>query len=289
MLSVIYRIFLILIIINVQAAIAQERSTYRVELLVLRHLDATADPTIVAELPNLPRKALDLQPSDTADSPHRLLPDDPISPAPPDNALLPPVGPFPDEIPFAEVAAIETRSERMNAVWRNLRLSESFRPEAYLAWEQPVEGPFPLVRVRNEEVIAIDDPYASIRALEPPYLFQYDPESAELALRPVPEPHVHYALEGVVRLRRSRFLHFDVDLAVRRPATPFSAGAAIVHAGPPLLLEHFGYEVNVLIQSRQVRTERMEYFDSPVLGVLLWITEIKYAEETAADAGDIAP
>lgn len=264
-------IFLILIIILVttSAAAAQERTAYRVELLVLRHLDSFSEALPMTELPDL-SGLLDLRAQSDRDAP--ALAEDPFYLGAADSELPPPVGPFPDQrAPWADIVLLEQRSERMNTVWRNLRLSSEFRPEVFLAWEQSAEGPFPELRVHNEEVLWIEDPHAALRISGPAYVFHYVLERGELGMAPIPEPIYHYALDGSVRLRRSRFLHFDLDLAFRSLAP----GALPGMSGPPLRGDLGVFEVHRLRQSRQVRTERMEYFDSPVLGALLWVTQIE--------------
>ena len=58
-------------------------------------------------------------------------------------------------------------------------------------------------------------------------------------------------------------------------------GASI--AGAPDVTEApapTGFLLHRLAQSRVVRTDRMEYFDGPVLGVLAWVTDIS---ETVAE------
>lgn len=271
-------------------AAAQEETGYRIELLILRNLDTVAEPKLVAELPDL-SQALDLEERQAAEE---AISEDPFYPGPPDAELLPPVGPSPDvEIPWADIHLVGERSEQMNSVWRNLRLSAEFRPEAFLAWEQPAEEPFPLLRVHNQEILLVDDPFEMMRPLRPVpdedpeeggrqwsgYVFNYQPDSGGLVLGQLPEPRYHYVLDGTVRLRRSRFLHFELDLGY---FLPLPAGLSGI-AGPPLLAEFQGFPEYELRQSRQVRTGRMEYFDSPVLGALVWITEFEYPEEEAPE------
>lgn len=284
-------VFLILILLFLPnlAAVAQERTGYRVELIILRHLDADAEPRALAEL-IAPSGTLDLQKTSSSEPGQ---PDDPFYLGPPISDLLPPLGPFPDQDPpWSEIVLLENRSEQMNTVWRNLRLSGAFRPEAFLAWEQPADPPFPLLRVHGDGVFQVDDPWEDLRLADPlappageevqarpwlDYLFQYFPEHGEVRLAPLPEPKFHYVVEGGVALRRTRFLHFDIDIDFRMPAPAAELGIP----GPPLLPEYQGHLVHELKQSRQVRTERMEYFDSPVLGALLWITEFQTEEEEA--------
>lgn len=284
---------LFLITLHAGAATAEEQSYYRVEALVLRHLDSMAEARAVAELTDF-SIALDLEDRDQTRAQAALYSDDPFFPELTDAALLPPVGPFPDAEPWAEITFLTDRSERMSAVWRNLRLSESFRPEAFLAWEQPSEEPFPLLHLRNARVIRTDDPWSESRTLPwnlapseeedglPPardYVFSLDIEAAILSLEPLPEPTIFYEIEGTIRLRRSRFLHIDLDLEFREP-TPAALNQL---PGPPLLPQYQGYLVHRLKQSRQVRTERMEYFDSPWMGVLVWVTEIEVSDEESVE------
>ena len=283
-------IFLISVITLVCSAhlMAREESRYRVEVLVLRHLDIMTEPETTAELAPLPEH-LDLvrrtarnmarnttSPQEEGET-ETGLGDNPLAIAPADETLLPPIGPFPDEIPWAEIDHIESRSEHMAGIWRNLRLSSSYRPEAFLAWEQPGEAPFPLLRIHNEEVASIIDPYLELRPIlqSGRYMFQYRMDSGELALAPAPEPGFRYTVDGTARLRRSRFLHVDLDLAYSLPAP----GAQLGYTGPPLMSDYVGFQVYPLRQSRQIRAERLEYFDSPALGVLVWVVEIEPIEE----------
>lgn len=274
MFSVVKRGYLTLIIIlaTISTAHAQEETGYRVELVVLRHLESFAEPSPLDELPDL-SGLLDLPARAQAERGPSPLAENPFYLGPPLSELPPPLGPFPDQKgPLADIVLLQERSERMDAVWRNLRLSAEFRPEAFLAWEQPAEGPFPELRVHNEEIIWIEDHHVAVRGSGSSYVFHYEVGSGELAMAPIPEPAFHYALDGSVRLRRSRFLHLDLDLAFRSLAP----GAEPGMAGPPLRSDHGVFHVYELRQSRQIRTERMEYFDAPVLGALLWVTEIEW-------------
>lgn len=277
MYSTSYLRFLILFIILGQPllAIAQDSTRYRVEVLVLRHLEGFPEPLPMTELPDLSGLIDPALPTDPPKG--QSLPPDPFYLGPPDSELLPPLGPFPEPEDTEGVVVLAERSERMDAVWRNLRLSAEFRPEAFLAWEQPYEAPFPEFRVHNAEVIWIEDPWGDTRTAQPGYFFHYDLQMGSLGMTPIPEPVQHYALDGRVQLRRTRFLHLEIDLAHRA----VSPGAVPGMAGPPLRADLGVFQVYPLRQTRQVRTGRMEYFDSPMLGVLLWVTEIKSSEGLA--------
>ena len=187
---------------------------------------------------------------------------------------------------------------------RRLRLSEPFRPLQYLAWEQGGDAPFPTVRVHDLEVILSVEPAAAgLTTAEPQELApapDQDPaHSATVVPADVAEapPIRHYRLDGAASLTRSRFLHLSIAVELREP---LYEGTAAAGAGPrtidsrdvspdasmggvpdaPEQPAPTGFLVHELVQSRVVRTGRMEYFDGPVLGVLAWVTDIS---ETVAE------
>jgi hypothetical protein len=339
-----YVVLLISVVISICSIseVHGQETRYRVEILVLTHLGHDQEPEEVAWLRDY-TQALDFltppeEPPDEADDPEAGEATIADSPA------MNETGPAPgltgteleaagEEVPgedAEEVAAeepvvhIAEMSELMQEAWRRLRLSGPFRPEQFLAWEQGSGEPFPLLRLHDLELVLLDDPYADLRdpvtggyAEDPspgedsplPPTSNADPLTASVVAAEPPEPHLpppklHYRLDGTVMLRRSRFLHLDIDLELREAvyhsagepapptAEPIGASADYAPAGPapsfppgagvdrgPVELQPTGFRVHPLRQSRQVRTERMAYFDSPVLGLLAFITEIEPQEE----------
>ena len=61
------------------------------------------------------------------------------------------------------VFPVTEMSDTMQEAWRRLRLSAPFRPQQYLSWEQGSNEPFPRLRLHDEEVVDSDDPYARER------------------------------------------------------------------------------------------------------------------------------
>jgi hypothetical protein len=204
------------------------------------------------------------------------------------------------EEPWADVIAVEGMSDVMSEAWRRLRLSAPFRPEQYLSWEQSADEPFPSLRIHDINVLLIDSPCvdlpetSTIEAEEKdePFVFtdqgnilpgdamEEDAEESEW-----PDPTLFYRIDGTVMLRRSRFLHLDFDLELREavleerqpaPASILSGESESGEPEPPLPTS---FLIHKLKQSRQVKSQRMEYFDSPVLGVLAWITPFEAEDE----------
>ncbi|NNK33618.1 MAG: hypothetical protein HKP02_10870 [Xanthomonadales bacterium] len=290
-----------------QVAQAQE-DRYRVEILVLTHLHHAEEPR---ETPfvNDYSDALDfLAPEEEEDD--EAFEDDDGSEsvdAAPDDIAAKPLGE--EDAEPAEVAAnavfpVEDMSEVMAEAWRRLRLSAPFRPEQYLSWEQGSQPPFPALRVHDQEAVWVDDPWADVRAALAelpdldPGVFGVAPGATDdvskdsSSEQPLPEPTVYYRLDGKVTLRRTRFLHLDLDLQLREavfdqsaaPITPLQEPG--LQGEPPPPPKPDAYLAFGLQQSRQVKTGRMEYFDSPVLGVLAYISIVEpdASAETAPEA-----
>ncbi len=307
-----YKVLLILILLcSPLAAAAQDQEPrYRVEILVLTHLHHGQQPGEIPVLKDY-SGALDfLAPEEIEDEIAEEEPGD----APNSDAAVESAGETlaeedaelaedeePAEIDANAVFPVEEMSAVMSDAWRRLRLSAPFRPEQYLSWEQGSQAPFPLLRIHDLKAVWVDDPWADVRqALAelpelPPGAFVADPESTgyvgddELTDQLLPEPTVFYRLDGTATLRRTRFLHLDLDLQLREavydlaperfaePPGPADEGDALPQAEPDAYL---AFDMR---QSRQVRSGRMEYFDSPVLGVLAYISIVEPETSTGTD------
>ena len=204
--------------------------------------------------------------------------------------------------PLMAVVHIETMSEVMQESWRRLRLSGPFRPEQYLAWEQGADEPFHLLRIHNEEIVLLDDPYADLRAEteqeadaaategEEPIVFSNqgsilpgEPEPEEEI--ELPEPTRFHQIDGTVMLKRSRFLHLVLDLELREAVFDEIAMTQALIAreeaedGEIEMPSPSSFLIHSLQQSRQVKTARMEYFDGPVLSVLAYLIPVEVSED----------
>lgn len=308
-----YKTFLALFLIYFTASVAvgAENSRYRVEVLVLTHIDHQQEAREVRHLKDY-SSALDFlqPPEDPEEDPSEEAPRE--SPAEPPEATLDGESAIPadawEEIPLIEedpwnvVTHVEEMGPEMQEAWRRLRLSGPFRPLQYLAWEQGSNPPFPLLRVHDLVTVLVEDPWIEQRTLlleegDGSTVFG-DPVPAPSATAPagtadadaadtdsgdtevLPDPIAYYQLDGTVSLTRSRFLHIAVDIEWREPlfdesrptiAMPVSAGGETPTTTEPIPA---AFRVHALEQSRPVRSGRMEYFDGPVLGVLVWLSDI---------------
>lgn len=307
-----YRIFLsvFLLLAAGAAQAAPEDSRYRVEVLVLTHLDHDQAPDEVPVLedfsdtldfltPPADEEAQESADHDETDSP-------PAADVQPDRVPAESesdTGEDLDAEPACSVVQVAEMGPEMQEAWRRLRLSRPFRPLQYLAWEQPGEPPFPELRIHDLETVLTEDPWQNLREPEPAAGDQDDTplvygdtvadESAEpsedAAKGPLPPPIAHFRLDGKVQLVRTRFLHLALTVELREPV--FDPLAETVHvvpgdsagedSGPDHEPGPTSFRVQRLDQRRQVKTGRMEYFDGPVLGVLAFITDVSDALDEA--------
>ncbi|NNK50200.1 MAG: hypothetical protein HKO99_01245 [Xanthomonadales bacterium] len=278
---------LFFLLAQVALPLQAQETRYRVELLLLTHLNNDEEPVETAWL-NDYSEALDfLSPAEETDEDGLEQPEAIIDAA--TDA---------EELPIADstgsgtaeyvnrIVHLEEMGEAMQEAWRRLRASGPFRPEQYLSWEQGDQPPFPTLRIHDLDVVLTADPWAEARAkLEEQSggavvfadaagldALSEDP-AAEL-----PAPVVYFRLDGSASLTRSRFLHLALDLQLRQPAEtePLEAPYPVLNSDSRqiVLPAPASFLVHDLKQRRQVRTGRMEYFDSPVMGVLAYITAI---------------
>jgi hypothetical protein len=267
---VIYLTLFIICLLNAVPVLAQD-TRYRVELLVLTHLNHAQEPRELKHLEDYSPATDFLTPTEPEEEEKEEL-----------TAEAEPMPEAEEPDPNA-IIHIEEMSEVMREAWRRLRLSGPFRPEQYLSWEQGREAPFPALRVHDLEVIMVVDPYAEQRLelLEqeqaPVFADAAGLDALDQAEEPeLPDPTAYYRLDGAVTLKRTRFLHLDLDLQLREALWDEEYLAPV----EVMTLEHekpqpSAFLVHALQQSRQVKTERMEYFDGPVLSVLAFITSIQ--------------
>jgi hypothetical protein len=300
-----YKIYLILFIIylsGLQPASAQDER-YRIELLVLRHLNGVAELEPQAILRDFSAAMDLLQPA--AEPPDQEPPNadrpvtEAIAEAQPSleetaDALHEEIAEETEVEP--QVVLLETQSEIMQRAWQRLRSSSGYRPELYLSWEQPEEEPFPLIRVHDEDVLVEDDPYADLRAENAAEegltftdtttpvagLIDEDNDGTVEPTELIPQPIRYYRIDGTATLRRTRFLHLDLDLEYReRLFTDGEQGNTneALDTKDEERARPSAFLVHTLQQNRQVQTQDMEYFDGPVFAVLAMISRVEAASE----------
>ncbi len=138
-----------------------------------------------------------------------------------------------------------------------------------------------------------------------------NPESAILSGEEQQAPPVQYfyRIDGTARLTRSRFLHLDLDVELREPLYETAIGEAPAASSDAALNEAFtgaavasgsvmqqpaesikrtgpaanasAFRIHRIAQKRQVKAGQMEYFDGPVIGLLVLVTGFDVNSEAA--------
>jgi hypothetical protein len=256
--------FLLLLISSISLA---ESGSYRVEVIIFRNLLVTADSTGVNELRSF---------SHYPDLEDTRPPKDPVkSPANERTPELP--GDLADIVRDDLPDDLQVGSRRgtyMDDVWRRLRSSEGYRPWVYASWEQNRVDYYPPMRIHNQQTI--DTQLRSPTHILVADLTSDDPLSAYRSN--------FYQLDGSVQLRRSRFLHLFLDLEYREESAQtnteegFPASYDFLTGTEPETSDSSEYDVFTLKQNRQIRTNEMQYFDTPHFGALVFVTSIAVPE-----------
>jgi hypothetical protein len=236
--------FLLLV---VSSATLAESGAYRVEVIVFRNLDVISNPVLEDELRSFSQyPTLDQILVDDAsfEIPNKHLPED--------------------------MNVVLKRSSRMDGVWRRLRTSPGYRPLLYKSWVQNRVDFYPPMRVHNERIIDTQ--------LRPPTNVVVADLAAEDPLAAYRS--TFFQLDGSVQLRRSRFLHLYLDLEYRDENTGESVTVETDFFDSPQAQEETAsfnqaHDVFKLKENRQIRTDRLQYFDTPYFGALVLVTAIK--------------
>jgi hypothetical protein len=209
----------------------------------------------------------------------------------------PPQDPLED--PIYETTGL---SAAMQTAWNRLQRSPAHEPLHYAGWQQHAFPPEMQKPIRLHDEVALVEPAADQEsadftdesfneeqdaAVEPDVAGAFVSGDESLPTEPLegdgPElveaeeidaaEFTNYRLDGQLSLVQRKFLHLDIDIEWRE-AILLSAPDPDeeIEPGP-------AYRLHTVLQRRQILTDRLEYFDTPVLGIIALITEIEPPEE----------
>jgi len=256
--------FLPLLLLLVSTTVLPDSGAYQVEIIVFRNLLATS------ELKEIPQLRYFSQYPDLAEAPGQDTQvnanANTATTAQADEATPVYRSDLPDEL-----HVITQKSPQMDNAWRRLRSSQNYRPLVYTAWQQNQVDYYPPIRVHNQQVIdtRLHVPgsilIADLTAEDPLAAYRSD----------------YFQIDGSLQLRRSRFLHLYADLEIRQPMSAntnpeeFESVRQEQFVTPAVGNEPAGFGVFSLKQNRQVTTGKMQYFDTPYFGLLVYVTDIQ--------------
>lgn len=140
--------------------------------------------------------------------------------------------------------ALPENNRRLDGIYSALKFSKQYRPVLHMAWQQPGVGASRArnVQIRKEEGEIIED------GIEVPLI----------------------KVDGVVKIRSTRLLHVDVDLAWFFQAVPES----FLLFGPQPNEDINTYRYVRIKESRKIKLNEVHYFDHPLFGVLIQVSRL---------------
>lgn len=176
----------------------------------------------------------------------------------------PPVeGEAPEPADAAELMpylVLPEQAYRLGGVRRVLELSAAYRPLLHVAWQQ--QG----LDVRDVRAVHLDNTRFEKKTPDA----DEAPADAELEQSGYTPPDKVF--DGIIRLRKSRFLHLDVDFAYF-PDT-------LEQPGPEARDEAAGRvrlpaDYVRLTESRRIKPDELHYFDHPLFGVIIQVRRLE--------------
>lgn len=176
--------------------------------------------------------------------------------------------------------AVDELSEPMEQALGRLQNSPGHRVHHWLGWHQPLEtSRTGTVRIHDDRPLGAD------WIVLPPHGRPQRNGQAVTTGRQL-FPQFRYRLDGTIRLRQRQFMHAEVSLYWHAPQTTGPLAVLTAESSAALSRDH-------LQQSRSIRPNRLEYFDSPSLGLLLrvtpWAVDADGADEERTTAEGDSP
>ncbi len=170
-------------------------------------------------------------------------------------------------IPYLQLAMDRLK---LDGVERVLKLSREYRPLLHLAWQQPG---FDSNSARAVHLQKFED----IEELTTAEALVQEPDDlAALSNEQTTEEEGYQVqdliFDGTIRLRSSKFLHVDIDMAYFPES--LSSEGPLQDADESLFVQQQADYVR-LQESRKIKLNEIHYFDHPSFGVILRVSRLK--------------
>jgi hypothetical protein len=228
------------------AAVPAHANWYQVEVIVFEYLNPDPDGEVWNADPGLPDRGRTVDPVWEA--------------AEQDSAAA-------DAAAQRRIAfqVLPTARHRLDGIHRLLRQSRDYRPLLHLAWQQPGTP---------SRAVYLEEPRIKPDPVDEPVM-----PASETAEPP------ERVIQGTVRMRVTRFLHVDVDMAylaplLRRQVLPVAGapGAAEPAAGATSTTGHVR-----LRESRRMKLNELHYFDHPLFGIIVQVSRLQAEKESGPE------
>ncbi len=170
----------------------------------------------------------------------------------------------PDLVPFM---ILDKKRNRMNGVYRVLRLSSEYRPLIHLSWQQPATERrqsryVHIQKLDGEEALPVAESTRPDETAE-------EPEFLEDLILP------DRIIDGSIRIRSGFYLHADIDLSYFNDLPPENK---IIRTSEESFLGVQEKSVIKLKETRKIKLNELHYFDHPMFGVILQVSRLRLGE-----------
>lgn len=175
---------------------------------------------------------------------------------------------LPDNSGLIPYMALPGGALRLQRDERILKLSADYRPLLHIAWQQPGYDKEDGRAVHLEQLVEAENPEDTL-----------PPELAEIQIKEdgyvPPEP----LIDGTIRLRTTRFLHVDVDIAYfPEKFLQILRSQRQSAVNPQQLVVNRNADYVRLTETRKIKLNELHYFDHPLFGVLLQVSRLNHQE-----------
>ena len=165
---------------------------------------------------------------------------------------------------LAPFMILDKKRNRLNGVYRVLKLSSEYRPLIHLSWQQPA------TKRRQSRYVHIQklegEQALSVSESTKPDASEEEPEFLEDIIMP------DRIIDGSIRIRSGFFLHADIDLSYFKVLPPENK---ILRSSEESFQGSFVKSVIKLKETRKIKLNEIHYFDNPMFGVILQVSRLK--------------
>jgi hypothetical protein len=228
---------------------------YQVEIIVFKNLDPDSNGELWYENPGLPDRTNSIELiAELADDEEDEIE---VSSTEPEQLKIPQNKA--ELIPYLQ---LDEDKFRLESIQRVLKLFKEYRPLMHVSWQQPSLTP---TTVRAVHIQKYEEPETTvINEIETTGSNSEDSQFSDQNINEDIYQVLDLIFDGTIKLRSSRFLHVDVDIAF----FPEFLAQAENRQEEGLFVQQQADYVR-LQESRKIKLNEIHYFDHPFFGVVL--------------------
>ncbi len=158
---------------------------------------------------------------------------------------------------------LDKKRNRMNGIYRVLRLSSEYRPLYHVSWQQEAterrkSRHVHIQKLEGEGTTLVTKSAESVESEE-------EPEFLEELVMP------DKIIDGSIRIRSGFYLHADIDLSYFKQLPPENK---TIRSSADSFQSDFDKNIVKLKETRKIKLNEIHYFDHPMYGVILQVSRL---------------